>query len=263
MKISQILVVLVPVVAHGAIARAEDHVWNGAGTELAISSPCAATVTIMPGAPAATVSVQAHADHAEEISRLVFEASGAGTSLHPRALAARCWQPVGASAWTPTLRLTVRVPAAARLGLDDSGAATYRIGAVGGPLSADLSGRTTLTDAAAAATSLDLSGDTAATLGRVDGDLRIDAAGRSRVTIDALAASAMTLGLSGDTRIAVRSGTIGALAVDAGGSGTVAVGGTTGRARLSLSGAVRVRIEHPAGPIEQEVSGAAAVETGP
>ena len=257
----QVLAALVPIVANCAIARAADHVWTGGGTEFAISSPCAATVTILPGA--ATVSVQAHADHAEEIGRLVFEASGAGTTLHPRAPAARCWQPDGASAWTPTLRLAVRVPPGTRLALDDSGVATYRIGVVGGPLTADLSGRATLTDAAATTTSLDLSGDTTSSFGRVDGDLRIDASGRSTLTIDALVAPTATLRLSGATRIATRAGRIDALAVDASGSGTVSVGGTTGRARLSLSGSIRVRIEQPAGPIEQDVSGAATVETGP
>ncbi len=244
-------------------APAADHAWMLDGRAFAIRSPCAARVTIVPDGAAGTVSIVAQADHPEEIARLAFEPDGDGTILHPRPAGAACWRPAGDGPWTPTLTLAVRVPAGARLEIDDAGQSVYRIGAVGGPLGVALAGHATLADDAAAATSLDLSGATRITLGRVAGSLSVDASGDSAVTVDAIDAPHLTLDLTGTYRVATGRGAITSLAIDARGAGEVAIGGTVAAAEVSLSGAAHVRIPGLAGPIEREVSGAATIATGP
>lgn len=249
--------------ACSATAEAASRTWALKGDAFSIHFPCAASVTIMPAAAPGTISIQARATDPEEIARLVFEPDRGGTTLHPRPIDAACWQPAGTGAWTPTLALAVRVPAGARLQIDDSGASAYRIGAIGGALAIDFAGHATLEDDAAKAVSLSLAGQTRITLHQVAGPLKLDAAGDSAVMVDAIDTTVLTLDLSGTYHVATGRGAIGALAMDASGQGDVAIGGTVTAARVSLSGDSHLRIADLTGPIERDISGVATVETGP
>ena len=261
MKSHLILAASLITMAHSAIAEDRTSALNGHA--FGISFPCAESVTIVPDATAGLVSVRAEAAHPEEIARLLFEPDGDGTILHPHPAQAPCWQPAGNTPWTPTLKLTVNVPARARLQIDDAGQSAYRIGPVGGPLGVDLAGHATLEDEAAAATSLDLSGATRITLHRVAGQLSVDASGDSAVMVDAIDASLLTLDLAGAYHVATGRGAIASLAIDAGGAGDVVIGGTVAAAKVSLSGDSHVRISDLAGPIARDISGVATLETGP
>ena len=118
-------------------ALADTRHLEATGGSLAIETPCARAVTIqVDPALSGKFILDATADHQEETARLVFD-SAAAAKLHISTH--DCDGSFLGSTGSPTLEITLRVPPATALAIDESGGARYTIGAVG-KLALEISG---------------------------------------------------------------------------------------------------------------------------
>ena len=212
------------------------------GSGLALDGLCARQVTIaVDPALHAAVAVDAAADHPEELDRLAFQSDGTA-KIRP-ARDADCWRPSPDGSFEPTLRVSLRMPEAFPLAIDDGGDAHYAIGATG-PLTLDVSGAGTIEVAQVSGNAtLDLSGSTDLAIGQAD--------------MDRLNAS-----LSGSGSVAVTRGRIGRAALEVGGSGTLRIDAGIGDATAEVSGSGSVRLASVSGTVRKEVSGSGNMTIG-
>ncbi len=244
-------------------ARAASRDFAADGQTLSVSSPCAARVAIDPDPSLqGSIRVAATASNPEEIAQLAVEAGGTAAVVRRAEPERQCWKPAGASAWSPTLMLRIGVPARMPVSIDETGAADDAIGAVGGPLSADLSGAVTLRAASVASLRLDVSGAARIAIGTLQGPATVRSAGHATVRIGNATSPTLRVLMSGSGNLVVADGTVGSLLIENSGAADVSVGGTTGNATLSLSGIGGVRIARLTGALRKTVSGVATVSIG-
>jgi len=213
-------------------------------SSLTVDSPCARAVTITPDpALSGHIDVLATADHPEELAQLeLTHDAGARLGL-PNGQ--NCW-PSGilTTHFTPTLTLSIRVPASFPLSIDESGSATYGIGAVGA-LNLDLSGDAHVSVAAATDIKADISGSGDVSIASAHGALRLDQSGSANFNVAGGMLNAAKLELSGSGNVALSPVTIGDLALDNSGSAHLALASGVNRATLELSGSGDVDLNAP------------------
>ena len=225
------------------------------GSGLSIDSPCAISVAVTPDNTLhGQAVVEATAEHQEEIDHLLLESRGnARIHTHP----GNCWKESFNS--QPTLVLSVRVPAAYPLTIDESGFGRYTIGAVGGTLSLDLSGAADVTDASATSLHVDISGNGNLHVARADGPASIELSGHGDITVDQAAMPNFSVDLSGAGRVAVTAGHIGRARLEASGAGHMQIGAEVDDAHVDLSGVGSVHFSKVNGQLTKEVSGFGSV----
>ena len=139
------VVALAFTLAAGAAAFGADGAYTTIGQSLSVVSPCAAHVSIdVDPSLNASARIVATAAHPEEISQLSVAAVGHGVVVRRYVHLRECWRPAGNTSWSPTLILSIRVSPGMPISLEEGGSADYALGAVGGSLSADISGQVTL-----------------------------------------------------------------------------------------------------------------------
>jgi hypothetical protein len=242
-----------PVAARAATTQA---LLLGAG--LSIDAPCARHVAITPDPALHGMSaISATADHQEEIDRLVMHSHD---KVEIRTRPDGCWQtPLHSE---PTLDIVIRVPAAYPLAIDESGAGDYTIGAVGGPLSLDLSGAAKIAAAASGQLNIDISGSGDVSIAEAQGPAAIDISGHGHIAISQATLPSLSANLSGAGAVAIKAGTVGKLSVESSGVGSVEIGATVGDAQLDISGLGSIRIARLTGSLQKEVSGLGTVSVG-
>ncbi len=244
-----------------AAARAETRHMMQPGTSLAIASPCAAAVTIMPDAALfGHVVLDATADHPEEIAQLRFDDDGQAARLRgPRE---SCWTPDGGVHFQSTLHLALHVPAGMPITIGETGGAEYTLGAIGGKLTLDVSGGITLRAARVSSTSLTISGGADLTIDQIEGGLHAELSGGSKIQIGQADLSDMSLEMSGGGAFHVGGGRIGRFTLALSGTGSVSIGATVGDATVSLSGVGDVRIAKVTGQLTKDINGVGNVTIG-
>lgn len=262
-----VLLALAAALAPGARCAASDagsvHVVLP-GHQIAIHHACAARIVIEPrGSLGEQVVVDARASHPEEIARLTVSdprpgaptVSGAGTP---------CWRPAGTSSFTPTLALTVGVPAsvAVPVALDSSGAPEIRIGDTRGPLALDLSGAGHVEAGAVGPLRFSGAGTSLVSIGVVHGAARFDLSGDDKVIVARIVADQVTVDMSGSGLLALGPGSIANASLSISGSGTIGIRATVGNARADVSGSGHVDIGRVAGRFDRSVSGSGGVSVG-
>ena len=238
-------------------SHGETRHMEGAGSSLAIASPCARSVTIQPD-PALTdrVVIDATAEHPEETAELVLD-NGGNLRLHgPRNT---CWEPASESDFDPTMTIAIRVPAAMALTIDESGGAEYTLGDLHGPLTLDISGGVKLRAGSAGALTLDLSGGADIGVGRLDGTAKGELSGGGSVRIGQAALQDLTIELSGGGDVHIGSGQISRATIAISGSASVQIGAVVGDATVDLSGVGSVRFAKVTGRLNKTVDGIGTV----
>ncbi len=225
------------------------------GSGLSVDSPCAKTVDITVDASLrGQAQVQASADHQEEIDHLFLESRGtARIHTHP----GECWQ--DGFNFQPTLTLSVRVPAGYPLMIDESGVGHYTVGALGGPLSLDLSGAADITDAAATTVHADISGSGSLHILRADGPASVMLSGHGAVVVDQATMPTFSADLSGAGRIAIGPGHVGKARLDTSGAGHIQMDAEVDDAHVDLSGMGSVHFAKVNGHLTKDVSGFGSV----
>ncbi len=214
------------------------------GASLKLEGLCAARVDVsVDPALHDRVAVSVAARNRQEIDRLAFE-SGAAARVGPAAgLDPACWRPAGDAPFSPTLTVRVAVPPSFGLGLSESGATRFRIGAIG-PLSVDGSG------------SEDIAVDS------VQGPIGVSLSGSATLGIGRVESGQVAVENSGSADLRVRSGRIGTLSLQQSGSGTVAIGAAVGDATIDSSGSGGVTLASASGTLTKSVSGSGTVVVG-
>lgn len=242
-------------------ARAAGTQAAASGSALSIASPCARTVDIrVDPALRDRVTVQASAEHQEELDRLLVDSSGI---VRVRTRNSGCWQPHADRSFEPTLMLSVTVPAEFALTIEEGGAARYAIGAVGGALTLDLSGEVQLLDQRVTTLHADLGGQDSVQIARVDGDADVQLSGDGQVTIDESAIPRLQVQLSGSGSVGIPQGRIGSAALTTSGAGDMRIGAAVGDADVTLSGVGSVRFATITGTLRKAVDGVGTVSVGP
>jgi hypothetical protein len=242
------------------------------GTALGVDDPCAKQITIEPD-PALKnkITLQATADHTEELAQLVLDGGtvaatvtpgnkGTTATLHTTG---ECWRPGGAWSFNSTLVLAIHVPAHTPISLDMSGSSIVHLGAIAGPLNLSLSGSSKIRADSITSLALDMSGSGEVDVGRLDGKVGAQMSGSGGVSIASGTIPELALEMSGSGDLHVSgAGNVGKLKLDSNGSGNVQIDGTVGDAALELAGSSGVRIGTLTGSITQDVSGSASVQIG-
>lgn len=243
-----------------APASALERAQTLTGDRLSIDSPCARHVDIQPD-PALHdgIVVRASADHPEELAQLLFDTQD-GARIHVRPTG--CWRPDGSGSFVPTLTLSIRVPSRMPLAIDESGAAEYGIGAVGGPLRLDLSGSVTLVDAQVAALDAQLSGTANVSVARAQGEGHIDLSGSGNLTIDQADLSVLVASVSGTGQVTIAHGQVGPATLDISGTGAIRIDAVVDSATADVSGVGHVRLARVTGALRKDISGVGTVTVG-
>lgn len=231
------------------------------GSSLSIATPCARQVDIhLDPALHDRVTIQAEAEHPEELDRLLLDSSGS-VRIHTRG--PECWRPDPEGSFTPTLSLAIGVPAGFALSIDEAGAARYAIDAIGGALTLDLSGSVQLDDRHATSLHADLSGDDALRLGRVDGDASVNLSGHGTLKIDEAAIAALHVELGGNGSVEIAQGHVEHATLSTSGAGNMRFGATVGDADVALAGVGSVRFAAVTGTLRKTIDGIGTVTVGP
>ena len=240
-------------------AHAESRHLEAVGTSLAIDSPCARNVTIQSD-PAlhGQFVIDAQAEHPEELARLLFD-GGTTAKLHIKTRS--CDGSFLGNGDQSTLDLTIHVPPAADLAIDEAGGAHYTIGAVG-KMALDISGGVQLEAASTVDVSLSLSGGAEIKIGQTSGKMKVDVSGGADIHVDHATLADLTLSLSGGGNFVLGGGTVGRLSLEVSGAGSVDVGAPVGDATVSMSGAGSVHIARVTGKLTKDIDGVGDVEIG-
>ena len=253
-----ILAVVVPLFCRPGPAAAAMLDAEPSGASLGIETSCARHVVIRgDGALRNRVAMHAVADHQEELDRLRI---GSDAVARLGAVPAGCWRP-GAS-FMPTLDLLVRVPPGFALLIDDAGAPDHAIDGVGGPLALQLSGAVRLRDADAAALTATLAGDDAVALGRVGGAARVELTGSGSLDVDEAAMPILALSISGVGEARVARGSIGSVALEDDGHGTIRIGAAINTGSAVVAGAGSITLARVTGPLARDISGLGTITVG-
>jgi hypothetical protein len=260
MHLTYRLALAIGAAACSAQAAAAERTATLSGSALAIESPCARHVDIQPDpARHGSVTVQATAANQQEIDRLVFESS-ATARIHT--VKAGCWQPESGTDFSPTLNLTVRVPAGFDLSVSESDAGDYVIGPLGGKLALGVSGESVIQAASSRDLTLDLSGDGTIGVIKAAGSATVAMSGHGKLTIEQAALEKFKLSLSGAGSIDVVHGSIADATLDASGAGNMMFGAEVGQATVDISGAAAVHFAKLSGSITKDISGSGTVTVG-
>lgn len=242
-------------------ARAAEAQAAASGPALSIASPCARTVDIrVDPALHDRVTVEASAEHQQELDRLLVDSSG---TVRIRTRNPGCWQPEAGRPFAPTLTLAVAVPAGFALTIDEAGAADYGIGAAGGPLTLDLSGEVRLLDQRVTTLHADLGGQDSVRIAHVDGDADVQLSGDGQVAIDEAAIPRLQVRLSGSGSVDIPRGRIGNATLMTSGAGDMRIGAAVGDADVTLSGVGSVRFATITGTLRKTIDGIGTVSVGP
>ena len=253
-----ILAIAVPLFCRPGLAAAAVLDAEPGGASLGIEASCARHVVIRGDAALRDrVVVHAAADHQEELDRLRAE-SGAVARLG--AVPAGCWRPE--PSFIPTLDLLVRVPPGFALSINDAGTPDYAINGVGGPLALQLSGAVRLRDADATALTATLAGDDAVALGRVGGAARVELSGSGSLDVDEAAMPALALSVSGVGEARVAHGSIGSVALEDDGHGTIRIGATINTGSAAIAGFGSIALARVTGPLARDISGLGTITVG-
>lgn len=229
------------------------------GHALAIDTPCAEHVDIQPDPTLHDqVTLQATAEHPEEIDRLVL-ASGNTASIRTNKEGCGHTDLFGPHR---TLTLSIRVPAGFPLDIDESGAGHYQIGPVNGPMKIDLSGAAELTIAQATQLDVDISGEGNITLGQARGAAHINMSGHGRIAIDHAVMPNLDADMSGAGALTIAAGDIGQVKIDDSGLGAIRLETTVADAAVDISGAGSVHFAKLTGTLNKDISGMGAVTVG-
>jgi hypothetical protein len=229
------------------------------GHTLAIDTPCAEHVDIQSDPSLHDqITVQATADHPEEIDRLVLSSGDTATI---RTRQGGCWH-TDIFVGHRTLALTIRVPAGFPLDIDEAGAGRYTIGSVNGPMKIDLSGAADLTIAQVTSLDVDISGAGNITLGQARGPAHIDMSGHGRIAIDHATIPSLDADMSGAGALTVAAGEITKAKIDDSGVGSIRLETTVTDAAVDISGAGSVHFAKLTGSLNKDISGVGAVTVG-
>lgn len=255
---TMLAVLAMPILSVHAFALDRDQTL--AGNRLSIDSPCARHVDIQPDPTLqAEIVVHATADHPEELAQLKFDTQD-GPHIH--AGPAACWRPDGSRSFTQTLALTIRVPSRTPLSIDEAGAAGYAVGAIGGALILDLSGRVTLADAQVTALDAQISGFGRVDVARAKGRARVDLTGAGSLAIDQADLPALSASVSGAGQITIAHGEVGQAALDISGTGGIRIDAPVDSATAQVSGIGSIRLARVNGLLQKDISGLGTVTVG-
>ncbi|HTZ71117.1 MAG TPA: hypothetical protein VMB71_10745 [Acetobacteraceae bacterium] len=248
------------VLAAGAADAATRHM-SVPGTSLTIDSPCARQVIVDPDpAYPNDIVLEATADHEEETDLLVLTGGD-----EPRLRVQdqdHCWRPDFGLDFHPTLVITLHVPPKSPIKIDESGASTYRLGAIGGPLSFDLSGAVNLQAADITTLDASISGTGQVRIAHADGNLTADLSGTGGIELSDAMIPEASLDISGMGGFHLADGSIGKLKLSSSGTAAVTIGGTVGDASLEISGVGKVSIAKLTGSLSKDISGMGDVVIG-
>ncbi len=225
------------------------------GGRLEVGIACARQIDVV-AAPAASgqVTMDAVAEHQEEIAQIVFT-GGDAVRVKARSY---CWPGPNTGNFQPTLDITLHVPARFPLGIDAAGATNYHV-TVGGTLSIAQSGSGALDATQTTKLDMDLSGSGAVQVLDVAGPIGIDLSGAENVTIKHAQSDAVSVKSSGSGHVWINGGSVERLSVDGSGSGDVTLAGSVGAADIDLSGSGGVSIGTLTGKLTQDISGSGIV----
>lgn len=255
---TMLAILAMPILSAHASALEREQTLTG--DRLSIDSPCARRVDIQPD-PAlhAEIVVHATADHPEELAQLLFDTRD-GARIH--AGPTRCWRPDPWASFTPTLALTIRVPSRTPLSIEEAGAAEYAVGAIGGALRLDLSGKVTVADAQVAALDAEVSGFGHVAVARAQGEAHVDLSGAGSVAIDDADLPVLSASVSGAGHITIKHGQVGRTALDLSGAGGIRIDAVVDNATAEVSGIGSIRLARVTGALRKDISGIGTVTVG-
>lgn len=240
-------------------ARAVPTHMDIPGTSLTIETSCAARVTIAPDGAPGRVSLDATADHREELDQLDFAPAGSAARLELRGHS--CW-PDSDWSFRRSLAITLHVAPGTPLDISDSGGVAYEVGAVGGKLHVDLSGGVEFAAAAAADTNLEASGGVHLRLAAIKGSLTADLSGGVVLRIAQIDAPSATIDASGGVQAEIAGGSIARLKAETSGGVSLHAAVTAGDADVEASGGADIRIARVTGQLTKDASGGGDISIG-
>lgn len=212
--------------------------WTLAGGSLEVSTPCARAVEIIPAASAREITVNAVADHQEEIDALSVTQQGAGVTVTKQGN--RC--PLSQWRRSETMRLRITLPADSDLSVREGGSGDYAVRVPVGRLD------------------LKLSGSGAMAAERVGGALEASLSGSGGLLVREMAGQPASIHISGSAEVGI-GGSIGRVDIDLSGSGGVKLA-AIGAATMETSGSGSIRADSLNGPLSFDSSGSGGLSVG-
>jgi len=251
----QLLGALVATLAATGAASAAERNWTVEGRSLKIDTPCARTVEIQPASSLSNkVEISAIADNQDEIAPVTAGPEGGAATLQH---SGECYHPTnqyGISSYHPTMVITIKVPAGFAIELEDHGAAGYRIGPVGGQLTASMHGSGNIDAVNGRDLRLSLHGSGHAHIGELTGKLEARISGSGGFEVGKLSATASEIALTGSGNVKVDEGNAGQVLASLRGSGDMVLP-TVGALQVSISGSGNSETDKVTGPVEAKLSG--------
>lgn len=272
---------------HGGKGTETEKTWTVDGTALAMNSPCAKSVSIEPSSDlSGKVEVAAKARRSSEIDQL--DVAGGSTAAIGARKCGGGMPHISFSLFTlgidsgPSLEITVKVPAGTAIDIREAKSTDYRIGSVGGVLTADLSGSGDLSAEEATDPVLRLSGSGDAKFDKVTGKLQgrlsgsgdlsigradlasadLTVSGSGDVKVDEGDFSTLTVRLSGSGDLKVGDGRIGSLTLVSSGSANAHLASVVADADLSAGGSSDIDVNEVTGQLKQVRHGSATIKIG-
>jgi hypothetical protein len=215
------------------------------GNRLELHTNCVASVDIQPQADLqGKIQIEATADTQEELNHLSFTSGDAARV--ERAEQCHNVAILGISFGTKdiSLRLSIHVPQAMPLDVQNDGSGKYVIGPVGGPLKAAFHGSGDLKGAKFSRLDLETYGSSDAQFDQVDGAGTIEIHASGDVKIGTATMPSLKINLRGSGGVHIGAGEIGTLAVSTIGSGDVMIGArvVNGAGTIEIDGSGDVKI---------------------
>jgi hypothetical protein len=228
---------------------------DGTSLELRLSCLNSASIDPQPSL-SGKVEIAASARSQEELDRLEFT-GGAVAHIEYKGDCIRY-----KADHEPSLVLTIKVPPATPIDLQDSGSGDYHIGAVGAALKLQLSGSGDIEAAQATDLDLRISGSSDVKLDRLDGPGKIDVSGSGDVSIDRGTMPSLAVELRGSGAVEIGDATIETLTASTTGSGDISVDGTVKDATLTTSGSGDITLGKATGEVHSHRSGSGEIHIG-
>ena len=253
--------------ATGALAAEKD--WTVDGTALSVTTPCAKTVSIEPATSlSGKIEISASAQHQEEIDQLAIS-GGSRASIGSKERHCKGNGPhlsfgganIGITTGS-TLELIVKVPTGAALEIKESGSADYRIGAVDGPLKAELHGSGDIDAEKVRDVVVHQTGSGDARFDTITGNIEGKITGSGDFEVAHADSPAAVYSLTGSGNVEIEEGKIGSLSVTISGSSDVSVRASVTDADLTLRGSGDVALREVTGHVQQTVHGSGRIDIG-
>lgn len=252
-KIAFLPLLITPILIAGSAAAAPSLHREVAGTGLTIDQTCAAHVTITPDGAAGRITLDAIAEHPEELDQISFAPEGANARLSARMH--NCWgSGIAFFGNSRSLQMTLHVAPGTALDIADSGGVDYSLGAIDGPLHLDVSGGITLAEASTAAAQIDASGGVRLHFDSLKGALRADLSGGADLRIGHIEAPSVTLDASGGVQTDIGGGSITTLKASASGGVDMRIDATVQDADADASGGGSIALARVTGRLDKESS---------